>query len=191
MALKNLMFVKKLGVSIQVKTPLMVYNENDYQEVVDFCKDNGFDYKVDPVITYKDNGDSSPASLRVSNEKLNELVSSGIIHKQDINKTVKACEGLVCGFHIKSNGDVFPCVAFPYVVGNVYKDSIKDIWNSKKIKNIQEIKTCDLKQCNDCKYLKFCKRCPGIAWLESNDFYGCSISSKNIARALKYSNVGD
>lgn len=72
-------------------------------------------------------------------------------------KMDKGCFGgryLMC---IQSNGDITPCALFPeYIVGNIRKDKIIDIWNSSKMSvlSMKKYKLPDF--CSDCKDLYSC-----------------------------------
>ena len=58
---------------------------------------------------------------------------------------------------ISSNGIVYPCCSFfgqEFPVGSIYKNSIKDIWNGKKMEKIRR-----LVNSNENKQLSFCVKC--------------------------------
>lgn len=47
---------------------------------------------------------------------------------------------------IRNNGDILPCCSFfsnNLVVGNIYKDSIYELWNSKKFDKLRSLINCD------------------------------------------------
>ena len=57
--------------------------------------------------------------------------------------------------------DVYPCAGWQdYVLGNVYKQSLKEIWeNSEKIKGLRTITQSSFPQCIDCDARDYCSRC--------------------------------
>ena len=71
------------------------------------------------------------------------------------------CEAGTTQIFIDSNGDVYPCAGWQrMVVGNINKQSLKDIWtNSESLKEIRSITQRDFAQCVDCEALKYCSRC--------------------------------
>lgn len=81
--------------------------------------------------------------------------------KKGLHWTFAMCSFPYC-LGIESNGDVAPCDGFfnfpEMVLGNVKKDSIKNIWkNSKLLKEIRAIKPSELKGvCRICKYRDYC-----------------------------------
>lgn len=64
------------------------------------------------------------------------------------------CYGLYNLCHIKANGDINLCkwgVDDEFVIGNILKDNIKDIWFSKKANKIREMSTnYQIETCNRC-----------------------------------------
>ena len=87
-----------------------------------------------------------------SNEKyLNNVSDNG--NKKVVGCIEKRAEEFL---HINANGDVFLCCCdytFETVFGNIYKQSIKDIWNSIERKNMVEKSFSD-----------FCTKCANAVW---------------------------
>lgn len=77
----------------------------------------------------------------------------------------------------------FPCNSFFYELGNVYSNTLEEIWNSTVLKKIQEIRKNELYECESCVYKKKCSRCPGLAYLEDNTLYGCSSTARENVKA--------
>ncbi len=70
-------------------------------------------------------------------------------------KTNRECLYLYSSAFINELGDVYPCVFYSYKLGNITKQEISEIWNSKNYKNFRtEIKNSLLPGCNRC-----CKPC--------------------------------
>lgn len=83
---------------------------------------------------------------------------------------------------IQSNGEINPCVRFFYSLGNVNNDSIMEVWNdSQDLLTFQNIKWGDLTKCADCRLSLYCKRCPGVAFMEKADIYSKSRMYCNLA----------
>ena len=62
---------------------------------------------------------------------------------------------------ITANGDVYPCAGWQgYVLGNVYKNTLKEIWeNSDRIKELRKITEASFPQCVKCAARPYCARC--------------------------------
>lgn len=78
--------------------------------------------------------------------------------------------------YIAPNGSVYPCMtlAFPeFVLGNIKKESVKDIWkNSPKLEELRELTVEKIEKCNTCKFKHLCNGgCRGSAYLAHKSLY--------------------
>lgn len=71
---------------------------------------------------------------------------------------------------ITANGDVYPCAGWQqYVLGNVYKQTLKEIWEqSERVKELRKITEESFPQCVDCEARTYCARCLVRNFNESN-----------------------
>ena len=68
------------------------------------------------------------------------------------------------------------------LVGNIKETTLSDIWeNSEKLKEWREKAVLKIDKCEKCYLKSKCTRCPGLAYMEDGDLYGCSMSAKRIA----------
>ena len=85
---------------------------------------------------------------------------------------------------IDSFGDVFPCIAFPAVAGNVRETPLPEIWrDSPLFHKLRTAKLEEVQGCNTCDAAQTCGRCIGHAYLVDGDMMGPS--SIDCARAGK------
>lgn len=190
---ENLQLLQKYNIRVQIKMPLMQTNAACIDEVENYCRQNQFKFFASPMIYSKINGDESPKCLRVNSSNIGSVVKklddlnnrkNMLIHQTDV-----PCGALFYSFSIDSNGDVFPCNSFPYKVGSVMENSVNDIWyKSEALQYIKSIKKTDLTQCPGCQYEAQCERCPGMAFLDSDDVLACDTFARSIAevRSKKY-----
>ncbi len=80
-----------------------------------------------------------------------ELEKSGL-YPQGYNKEVESskfygCSALRTGMYLSSEGLVFPCNLATNPIGNIYENSISDIWRSENAKKIREIILCEKYSC--------------------------------------------
>ena len=75
---------------------------------------------------------------------------------------------------ISAYGDVFPCIALPIRMGNLQEQSFKAIWQTTSIDEIRYMTVSDLSTCSKCELLRWCVRCPGAAYLETDNFHNPS-----------------
>ncbi|MBU5591839.1 radical SAM protein [Clostridium sp. MSJ-4] len=178
-ALNNIMLIKKYGIPLEIKTIVMKQNYNSFKDVEIFCSENGFQFKVDAEIFSKNNGDSAPHQLKMSENQLQEVLvdidkmRGFSIHKHSANEPI--CPIIKSSISINSNGDVYPCNKYFYKIGNIYDNSINHIWNDNSLLNkIKNLQWKDLLKCFECENNEYCSRCPGVALLEDGNLLGKS-----------------
>ena len=89
------------------------------------------------------------------------------------------CSGLYSGLYILPNGDVTICEQLywkkRFIIGNILKNSIEEIWNSEKAKSLFYIKQEDIpedSQCHHCKVFKECRSVRQVCYREIIRKYG-------------------
>ena len=101
-----------------------------------------------------------------------------------------------CGAGKKSlcvapNGNIYPCTGFPYPLGNILVNSLKNIWQEGFSCNgflaaWKQTKISDFKECGTHDYCDYCPEvCAGAAWLATGDYLTASESSCRQARAYQ------
>jgi radical SAM protein with 4Fe4S-binding SPASM domain len=71
---------------------------------------------------------------------------------------------------ISSEGDVYPCSYFPISAGNIFKQSIGEIWeNSKLFEDLRTFRRYGGK-CGKCKYLGVCGGCRARSYAVEGDY---------------------
>ncbi|MBO5804331.1 MAG: radical SAM protein [Bacteroidales bacterium] len=65
---------------------------------------------------------------------------------------------------IKSNGDAVPCALLDMPIGNIYHNTIDEIWQSPTLTEINDISLLN-EECHQCEYLQACAGgCRGMAY---------------------------
>ncbi len=164
---KNIEMAKNLGFDITVKTPVMNINIDELKWIYDFTKRNKLKFRVDPVITPMNNGDKKTLKYSIKPEELKLLIRQSYIKITSFEQKVDyfPCGAMRSVFAINSYGDVYPCLTYPYIVGNIRKKSLLAIFNSKKAEEIRKILEKEPDECKNCSYKALCIRCPGVSYL--------------------------
>jgi len=185
----ELMISKKIKVVI--KCPLTKINFDGYEKLAEWADKNGLEYVFTPYITARNDGSKDPFELRLSDKLLEKALSDSRIdpfRQAQENKEsdeffvhlLDKTRNIVCfaghnSLAINALGDVYPCIQFLYKLGNIKKQTLKEIWeNSTPIKKIRSLRADQLKECNDCRFRRYCARCPGLALIEDGNLYGKS-----------------
>ncbi len=177
------------GVTTGVAFILMRGNVSDCDAVRALAADCGAGFSLDPTITPRLDGDASPTALGAPATALPDLL--GRLGEEyavrpsgpELGHSVPCAAGHTACY-ISPYGDVFPCVQFPLLCGNVLRQTFADIWrHSEALARIRRISLSDLPVCRGCPYLAGCTRCPGLAYMQG-DPHGPSPLDCGKARAL-------
>lgn len=192
-SLKNIALIKKYGIPLEIKAGITKLNPMEGDKIKEFCFENRFIFTPYYDINRKYDGDVSPEELRIEEPDLIKIIKKekerDLITKFDKDSNDYACEALRYTLSIRSDGTITPCPRFFMELGNINNDSIKKIWNESIIlRKIHEIKWNDITECSSCEDKLYCKRCPGLAFLETNDIYGKSPINCYIAKCKKMVN---
>lgn len=109
--------------------------------------------------------------LRISNVFKTEMLVKPIV-KYSFNDST--CEYTRNRISIKHNGDVVPCgMLTDFVIGNIKKASLADIWYSPKMQRFKCLLIGKIKSCKKCKFVAVCGsgcRVNSLFWY--GNFYG-------------------
>lgn len=169
------------NVPVQISCPLMKANKDGYGEVLKYAQSLKICAQTDYIMMGRADLDTSNLANRLSLEETKKVINDIINYDLDYVDLMEKTKPLkteitfdrerflaqpVCGVGydnccISANGDVYPCAGWQdYVLGNVYNQSLKDIWeNSGRIKELRKITEASFSQCVDCEARPYCARC--------------------------------
>ncbi len=205
-SVRAIRFLKKQGLKVTIANVLMKDNFEDYKGTQTLAQDLGVHYTLDPTITPKMDGDRSVLNLRVSGTSL-----PTVFHDESLVGNVEEycappsapdddiMDGYPCSAghtscYITPYAEVFPCVQFPIVCGNLRQQRFEDIWrNAPQFHEVRSIRARDLTTCSGCRHVGTCSRCPGLAYMEGDmrgpstadcekSYYRTGIPSENMRR---------
>jgi radical SAM protein with 4Fe4S-binding SPASM domain len=166
---------------------LMKQNVNDYPKVYEFAQGMRATFQGDPRVTSRNNGDPFPLRFQINEDDLLRVWKDPLFSQQprDELKEFPSHEEFhsndgwgefLCGaahllFYISPYGDVYPCVQFPALCGNLRNDFFEKIWyHSPQMVEVRSTTPSQLPICSGCNLMEFCRPCPGIAYIEEGDF---------------------
>lgn len=189
--MRSIKYFKEYNIPVTIKTPLMEINKYAYKDVEAFADANGFNFMSTTTIFSKSDGDTSPCELGIQSDLctiVRDTKRLQLKYREDDITYEK--EGIPCGAGFNSisvnyDGTIWPCNSLFLDCGNVYNDSIIDVWNNSLVLNEWRKKSVEpVEPCQTCALKNKCLRCPGMALLEDGDLYGCSSSAKKIAELV-------
>lgn len=167
-------------VPVQISCPVMKANRKGYRAVLEYANSLKIKAQTDFIMMAEANFDTSNLANRISIEETEELLrdimefdptyKQMIVNKRPISEEIKFDierykKQRICGVGydnccITANGDVYPCAGWQsMVLGNVYKQSLLDIWENSEVKELRKITQADFPQCVECEARDFCARC--------------------------------
>ncbi len=169
----------KYNVAVNIKFVLMEENKDDFDGVAELAKEMNASIQLISFITPSIQGDCALSELTVKDrEKMKE-----VIYKWDkltcyngyngeFSETHPICEAGMNNLSINPYGKVYPCNSFKMEVGDIYKQTLSEIWEtSEKLKEWQNTTRAKLVNCVECTYNAFCEFCPGVAFQFSGNMF--------------------
>lgn len=180
----------KADIPVQISCPIMKANKDVYVHVLEYAKLHNIKAQTDYVMMARSDFSTDNLEQRLSPEEtevfLRNIIERNIEYRKGTLQQIPKSEQMmsdfeqfknqpVCGVGydyccIAANGDVYPCAGWQkYVLGNVYKQSLQEIWeNNEKMKELRSITQSSFPQCLECEAFDFCARCMARNFNESN-----------------------
>ncbi len=168
-------------IPVQISCPIMKANRKGYEKVLQYAEKLKIKAQTDYIMMARSDLDTENLANRLSLEEteelLRDLMEYDIHYKKETLQQLPISDQIkfdlerykkqpVCGVGydnccITANGDVYPCAGWQdYVLGNVYKQPLKEIWeNSERVKELRKITQASFPQCLTCEARDYCARC--------------------------------
>lgn len=186
--LKNVELLQNHNISVTIKTPLMEKNKFSYREVEKYAHFNGFNFRTSPSIFSKTDGESTPHNYEIQTDLRTIVCETDTINARYRGELISQNNGdipCIAGHSnicVNYDGKVWPCNTLPLCVGDIHKNSLGEIWHHSEVLKEWRQKCKQMpRACQSCNLHKNCVRCPGLAYMEDGDLYGCSSAAKRIA----------
>ena len=174
-------------IPVQISCPVMKANKDGYDEVMKYAQSLRMKSNTDYIMMAQANLDTENLANRLDLVETEKVIRDIIDCDLDYNnKTLKQlpissipleeyAEMPLCGAGVNDlcvtvTGDVYPCAGWQdFVVGNVFKQSLKDIWEkSPKLAEVRKVKQKDFPNCLTCEARDYCNMCLVRNYNENN-----------------------
>jgi len=170
------------GIKTHLKFPITRLNEPHASRMVDLAGSLDLDYVLNPMVYPTTGGSRDPLNLRVSDEQLGRLMSAGHYtpHRAPCNTVTGKCR-------IGPDGRVYPCEFVPWVLGDLRRQSLEDIWLGPRANELRASGAFldHGPACETCPDVELCPRCPAIALMDDGDVFGPSREACRHVRVWK------
>jgi len=143
--LANLAEMRRLGLRVKINSTLTAWNEGEIEGMFALADSLGIPLQVDPEVTPRDDGDREPLQVAPSREGVLRLFrlqfergraaagAAAEVARGGDDGTMPApvhkhCGAGSSGIAIDPYGNVYPCVQWRRPVGNLHRQSIREIW---------------------------------------------------------------
>jgi len=183
--LEGIKLLVEHGMVPLVQTLVMKPNLNELDQIERLVTSLGAKSSIDIGLAPSKSGATYPLQLEPDEE---ELINCGWrptslyeapTEYQGLCKAGKA----TCS--VSPSGNLFPCSIFPLKLGNLKQLSFDTMWRLEpcaELRYLRSMRRTDLYACNQCHLEEYCKRCAGVACLESGRPDGPSTSACRQAR---------
>ena len=209
----NLKVMRELGLRVKINSTMTAWNEAEAEGMMHLAGTLGIPIHIDPVVTPRDDGDTSPLSIAPSPEGVRRLLSvqrdlmrraaaeadaAGAeptpapltIGRQadeimPVQDNRKHCGAGSGGVAIDPFGNVHPCVAWRHSVGNLHQQSIREIWDSSpRLRHIRDLnEEVKTSLADQGEWAQGLNFCPGSAVQETGSPLGIYDSARQRADA--------
>ena len=164
-------------IPLQISCPVMKLNRKSYKDVLIYANKLRTKAYTDFIMMAQADLNTNNLAQRINLDEAKDLLQDMLKFDQDyLNTTLnqepkswdieKFKKMPVCGVGVDNicltaNGDYYPCAGWQgMVVGNAYKQSLKDIWeNSEQLKLLRTISNGSFPECIICEARDYCAMC--------------------------------
>ncbi|MEW6571954.1 MAG: radical SAM protein, partial [Nitrospirota bacterium] len=166
---------------LKLKTMVMTINKHEIWEIKRFAENLGVDFRFDPVLNLRINGDKSPSDFRISPQ---EIVALDLADTNRMRELSEFCEKFLntpdnleyiyqCGagrktFHIDPYGQLSVCIMSRIPSYDLRSGYFRDGWYNF-MQSILSRKWVRNTRCKGCELISLCGQCPGWAQIENGN----------------------
>lgn len=135
--------------------------------------------------------DLQPTEAQMTEIFLEEIELGDLKKKVTLDLASSPCGAGKKSLCVAPNGNIYPCTGFPYLLGNIRENNLRNIWTegfsgNSFLKEWKHTKISDFQECGTHDYCDYCPEvCAGAAWLATGDYLATSESSCRQARAYQ------
>jgi radical SAM protein with 4Fe4S-binding SPASM domain len=211
--LRSLYLLRENEVPVMVKVIVGNFNLGEVREMARLVEEMEVPVLFSALIFPRNDRDEGPLRFRLDDKGLEEfflfekeflppyLEEITGVEVGDLSEYLERCilspvgtreeeKKRYCGagrtlFAVNPYGDLYPCVAFPYVVGNLMEEGFADVWyGSPSLLELREKEEQLPPACSECVFLERCGLCRALSYQESGDVLGVSTEKCRMTRTM-------
>lgn len=167
------------GVSVNLKTPVMLHNRHSWHRVGDLAEAIGATWEIDGHIVPDDDSDFGLCSIGLHpTERMLALMAAAAgridearpLHDMgDTPSDRRTCSAGTVSGYISPDGRLFPCLNWRDEIGSLRDQPFQALWYDNPIVDKQRAirRASYLQDCAGCAFHGKCSYCPGISHAET------------------------
>jgi radical SAM protein with 4Fe4S-binding SPASM domain len=194
--------LRELDVPLVLKMNVMNFNVGEIKPLYEMAAALGAEFRQSPFISAANDGDATPARMRMSDEQLRRYFE--ILRDWDGEEAppYEGCDeesparsrpnhyvlSCMAGFNncsIDPYGVVWPCVALPFDVGDLRREPFDAIWRGDGMNRVRAYAREVVEACAACEHSVYCFRCAASALLEDGDITAAGVEHCRVAKAMQ------
>jgi radical SAM protein with 4Fe4S-binding SPASM domain len=188
-SIRAIKVLRRHNIQVGVRTSIMKQNCHEDAELKDLAWGLGASYRPDARIYPKDGEPGSADAFRIDDEQLRDFIKRNSPANpesvvDDLSKHLLCTAGRDI-YAISPRGEVYPCPTWRMPIGDLKRQTFKEIWNGDAATAIRTTTINDFPTCVNCDLVRHCARCPGLVYAENSDISGPSLESCRVARVAK------
>jgi radical SAM protein with 4Fe4S-binding SPASM domain len=184
--------LREAGIVVTLKATVLRPNRRELPAMAELARRLGVRFVANVSVAPRSDGDTTPLDLALREDELAELdldrLRGGLIPDEDhAAGALLTCQAGRTVAGVTPEGDLLPCILFRRPVGNLRQRSLKSLWHDDPdpfLVSLRAITEADVPECAGCDLRSHCRRCPGVAFSESDKLGQTSPSACALARGL-------
>ncbi|MBN2158529.1 MAG: radical SAM protein [Spirochaetes bacterium] len=184
--------LRERRINVALKTTVMRQNYRELQDMKALCARLGATFQANLTVSPRLDGERTPQDFLLTGEEIAaidpELINGGLIPGEDMKGgAVLSCNAGKNSAAISPQGDVYPCILMRKKVGSLRERSLRDIWHDSPAPFLEELRTLkpeDVADCSKCGMRAYCRRCPGVTYIETGSLTAKSPTACHCAAGI-------
>jgi pyrroloquinoline quinone biosynthesis protein E len=184
--------LRDAGIVVTLKATVMRPNRSELPAMAELARRLGVRFAANVSVAPRVDGDPSPLNLALDPKELStvdlRLVQGGLIPAEEhVHGAMLICQAGRTIAGVTPEGDVLPCILFRRPVGHLRERRLQSIWHDDPdpfLTTLRSATEADAAECAVCDLRSHCRRCPGVAFSETNRLGEASPSACALARGL-------
>jgi len=158
------------GVNLKIKTIIVNENKHEIEQMKEFAKSLGINFRYDALIIPCLTGDKTPYDHRLSPQEAVKYdfdsVSKRAFWKHLQTEYLYLCGAALTTFNIDPSGGLGACLMARSPSYNLLTGSFMHGWETFLYREFRQKKVDHETKCTDCRLVSICDRCPGWSSME-------------------------